>query len=237
MFKLTVFFNGEQQDEREFDLESVTVGRSSECELTIDNAGVSRKHCKIQRQGNLFVLRDLNSNNGTFVGGQLLTGPHVLNSGEEIGLGKHIVRFDTDEAVEEEDAFEAVAPSIEEGGGAMTMQVDAADMIKMQIQRAAKVKGYLTFHEGGAGRRPVKLEKAYYIIGSWEKADIPATGFGIAPKAALIVREEVNYRVINFGKMKPTKVNGVVIEDKVLNNGDKIQVGKIVMEFKAGDPS
>jgi pSer/pThr/pTyr-binding forkhead associated (FHA) protein len=237
MIRLTVFFNREKQSEHAFDLETVVIGRSSECELTIDNAGVSRQHCKIIKQGKFHILQDLNSNNGTFVAGQMITGPRVLNPGEEIGVGKHLIQFDADEGGEGAEGFVAEpAVDLEGGGGAMTMQVDAADMIRMQIQRAAKVKGYLTFQKGGEGRRPVKLEKAYYVIGSWDRADIPTSGFGVARKAAIIIREEVNYRVIGFGRFARTRVNGKPVEDQVLNNGDEIQVGKLVMRFAAGEP-
>ena len=236
MIKLTVFFNREKLSETTFDLEAVVIGRSSECELTIDNAGVSRRHCKIIEQGKFHILQDLNSNNGTFLGGQMITGPRVMNSGEEIGIGKHVVVFETDQEGAEGEELQEATAKVDVGAGSMTMQVDAADMIRMQIQRAAKVKGYLTFPKGGEGRRPVKLEKAYYVIGTWDKADIPTSGVLVAPKAAIIIREEVNYRIMNFGRLVRTKVNGKPVEDRVLNNGDELQVGGLVMRFAAGEP-
>ncbi len=52
---------------RTFQLDSdmVTIGRSSECTIPIDNPTVSGRHCCVVRDGNHYLLRDLESTNGT----------------------------------------------------------------------------------------------------------------------------------------------------------------------------
>ena len=51
--------------------------------------GVSRRHCKIHRQGSTFLIEDVGSANGTFLNGQRLTPylPHVLKDGDEVQVG------------------------------------------------------------------------------------------------------------------------------------------------------
>jgi len=51
--------------------------------------GVSRRHCKVHRQGSAYLVEDVGSANGTFLRGQRLTPylPHVLNNGDELQLG------------------------------------------------------------------------------------------------------------------------------------------------------
>ena len=51
--------------------------------------GVSRRHCKVHRQGSTYLVEDIGSANGTFLRGQRLTPylPHVLKNGDELQLG------------------------------------------------------------------------------------------------------------------------------------------------------
>ena len=51
--------------------------------------GVSRRHCKVHRQGSAYLVEDVGSANGTFLRGQRLAPylPHVLKHGDELQLG------------------------------------------------------------------------------------------------------------------------------------------------------
>jgi diguanylate cyclase (GGDEF)-like protein len=49
------------------DRPSMTVGRDSECELSIQMPGVSRRHCEFQLKDGQVSVRDLGSTNGTWV--------------------------------------------------------------------------------------------------------------------------------------------------------------------------
>ena len=59
-------------------------------------AKVSRRHARILRQNDKFMVEDLGSTNGTFVnrGRRLIPGtPHLLADGDEIIVGKTFLRF------------------------------------------------------------------------------------------------------------------------------------------------
>lgn len=60
---------------KSFDLEDddVTIGRSDENVITLNNASVSGFHCSLKRQGFSYLLADLQSTNGTRVNGQPIT--------------------------------------------------------------------------------------------------------------------------------------------------------------------
>ncbi|CAE7319924.1 odhI, partial [Symbiodinium sp. CCMP2456] len=47
--------------------ERSTIGRSSDCEVSLDVAAVSRRHAEVIRRGADFVVEDLGSRNGTYV--------------------------------------------------------------------------------------------------------------------------------------------------------------------------
>ncbi len=54
----------------------------------LDAPTVSQRHASIDRTpAGLYVLRDLNSSNGTYVNNQLLKGPHTLQNGDQIRIG------------------------------------------------------------------------------------------------------------------------------------------------------
>ena len=60
------------------------------------DAKVSRRHARITYRGNIHMIEDLGSTNGTFVnrGRRLLPGsPQVLSDGDEIIVGKTFLRF------------------------------------------------------------------------------------------------------------------------------------------------
>jgi predicted component of type VI protein secretion system len=69
------------------DRDWITVGRDPTNEIVINDPQVSRQHSRITRQGKTTVIEDLGSTNGTFANGMRLTGPHVLATGDVIGLG------------------------------------------------------------------------------------------------------------------------------------------------------
>lgn len=69
----------------------ITIGREGTSTITINDVEVSRKHARLDLRGNLYVIQDLGSTNGTFVNGQRVTGPQVLNPGDSVSLGEGIV--------------------------------------------------------------------------------------------------------------------------------------------------
>lgn len=67
-----------------------TLGRDGTNSISINDAEISRHHARLTMQGGKIVLEDLGSTNGTSVNGNRISGPHVLKSGEMIGLGEDI---------------------------------------------------------------------------------------------------------------------------------------------------
>ncbi len=49
--------------------ETLTIGRSPDHQVSIPDPSVSGKHCLIERNGNKYTLRDLDSTNGTHLNG------------------------------------------------------------------------------------------------------------------------------------------------------------------------
>jgi pSer/pThr/pTyr-binding forkhead associated (FHA) protein len=67
--------------------ENITIGRDRSNDLCINDSHVSAYHAVITRSGNSWQLCDLGSTNGTFVNGELVTGPHILRPGDKVAIG------------------------------------------------------------------------------------------------------------------------------------------------------
>ncbi len=65
---------------------TVTLGRSRECDIRVDDANVSRRHAQVRQEGATYWLVDLDSTNGTELNGRRVTRAK-LSDGDRIGLG------------------------------------------------------------------------------------------------------------------------------------------------------
>jgi len=73
-------------------LGSHTIGRRSANALSINEKAVSRKHCRIDFDGEFYWLVDCDSHNGTFVNGRRVV-RSLLYDGDEIRVGHVRLRF------------------------------------------------------------------------------------------------------------------------------------------------
>ena len=70
----------------------ITIGRSSENEITINDGSVSRHHCQIVQYDNgTFAIVDFGSTNGTYVNGQRISGQQTLNPNDVVKVGNTLL--------------------------------------------------------------------------------------------------------------------------------------------------
>ena len=69
------------------------VGRSEECQLSLDDALVSRRHATFRVSTTQVVLMYLGSRNGLSVNGEKLKEQRILRDGDRITIGKHELLF------------------------------------------------------------------------------------------------------------------------------------------------
>jgi DNA-binding response OmpR family regulator len=67
--------------------EQIVLGRAAECDIVLEGRLISRQHAVIMRSGQVYMLHDLDSHNGTFVNGRRIGEPSTLHDGDEIELG------------------------------------------------------------------------------------------------------------------------------------------------------
>lgn len=68
------------------DLERVSIGRDESSSIFIDANNVSRRHAEVRHEGDAFILKDLDSTNGTWVRGNKID-QYILQDGDAFQIG------------------------------------------------------------------------------------------------------------------------------------------------------
>ncbi|HEX3510119.1 MAG TPA: DUF3662 and FHA domain-containing protein [Solirubrobacteraceae bacterium] len=71
-----------------------TIGRSRECEIVLQDSGVSRRHATVAPSDDGWTLEDLGSTNGVLLNGRPLRGSAPLSAGDVIELGSTSITFE-----------------------------------------------------------------------------------------------------------------------------------------------
>ncbi|MCC7156842.1 MAG: sigma 54-interacting transcriptional regulator [Bryobacterales bacterium] len=69
------------------------IGRLGECQVSLPDAEISKRHCSVTQVDGKYEMRDLGSLNGVYVNG-ILAKHHVLKAGDLIRLGRSVFSFD-----------------------------------------------------------------------------------------------------------------------------------------------
>jgi two-component system cell cycle response regulator len=82
--------------------EPLVIGRSPKCDIQVDQESVSRNHCRIRFEGGEFLVRDMGSTNGTYVNDDLVQEDGRLRHGDQLKVGRTILKFIVGDNVEVE---------------------------------------------------------------------------------------------------------------------------------------
>ncbi|WP_228564955.1 FHA domain-containing protein [Myxococcus sp. AB036A] len=72
---------------------ALVIGRSSSSDLRLQHPSISRRHAHLTRRGERFFLKDLSSQNGTFLNRHRVTSEVELMPGDEVSLGNALLRL------------------------------------------------------------------------------------------------------------------------------------------------
>jgi two-component system, cell cycle response regulator len=89
---LVVIYGNDLGKKYNLDAATLVLGRSSKCDIQIDQESVSRAHSKIINTGKSIRIRDLGSTNGTYVNDEIIE-ERVLGDGDLIKIGRTIFKF------------------------------------------------------------------------------------------------------------------------------------------------
>jgi pSer/pThr/pTyr-binding forkhead associated (FHA) protein len=224
MAKVTVLFGSNVEAEYNLEKDEHRIGRSMECDIVVDNLGISRHHCSIVRENGKWILVDGGSNNGTFLGGKKVD-RQPLKDNDRIVLGKHSLVFDANGS-----ANPAKSPKKAGGamGGEMTMFVDQAALAKALTADGKRM--VLTFKQGGR-EVLVQLLREETTIGTG--GDLPVRGFLVKPVQAKVVRTKTGHRIESLGGWRGVTVNGAKLSgSRDLRLNDSVVIAGTVITYK-----
>ena len=72
------------------------VGRRPSCDICLDFANVSGKHCALRLTNHVWHVRDLDSTNGTSLNGSLIHREESVMPDDELGIATHMFTIDYD---------------------------------------------------------------------------------------------------------------------------------------------
>jgi hypothetical protein len=76
--------------------EDIVLGRGEQAEIRLEDPFASSRHARVYRQGNILVIEDLRSTNGTYLNEELLETPRPLHPGDSLRIGDSEFTFEID---------------------------------------------------------------------------------------------------------------------------------------------
>ena len=179
---------------------SITLGRNRDIDLPLPDPKLSRKHCQVVSRGDQFIIRDLNSTNGTFVNGTRLNGEYQLKPFDRIVLGDTELEFmDEVSARARPDAARtaigspavAMSPKSQPAVAVTGDVIDSGDLLEDIIEEPAAAPALAAGH--GAPAVVEEIDASELLDDAGAEAPAPAAAAAQAPAAAAgdIIVEEV----------------------------------------------
>jgi hypothetical protein len=80
-----------------YDLDGdIVLGRGDRAEIRLEDPFASSQHARVYEQGNVIVIEDLASTNGTYLNEELLESPRPLHPGDRVRIGESEFAFEDD---------------------------------------------------------------------------------------------------------------------------------------------
>lgn len=95
MARISISRNSEQLKVLELAAGTVTIGRSADNSLQLDDKTISKHHARIVTYFNANYVEDLSSTNGTYVNGKKIK-KQILQPGDILKVGQHQLRIEED---------------------------------------------------------------------------------------------------------------------------------------------
>lgn len=209
--------------------ERISIGRTSDNDIVLENRGVSRKHVQIEFNGDSAIVIDNESLNGTFVNNRKIT-EEILRDGDVLTIGKYSILYHSEASKEK---------SMADLDGTMILKTKKQKKLLDNDQYEKELismmgGGSILIGEENTEFAEYQINRNVTTIGKAKFVHIHAKGFMLSGIQAKIVKENEQFSIINLGRKGKAKVNGEQVDRHPLKNGDIIQIGKSIFKFVEG---
>lgn len=198
----------------------VTIGRSAENKIHVNERTVSRHHATIQYRCGVFVVSDAGSANGTFVNDERVSQPYPLIDGDIIRLHTPMLKF------------VAILPDD-------TLQRDISSPDRTSTLGMTSVVPRIVITSGPLVGSEISLNKEAITFGraisnaEWE---VRLPDHAVSRPHARIFAQQGNWYIEDLNSANGTMVEGVFINQPVLlQSGVTVTMGETVMVFHEGN--
>jgi len=206
--KLTLTFKGKVLKVFPVLKGTMMLGSDPNCTIYIDSLALQPEHAQIETVNNESVIRDLNTDEGTFIGQTKIEGLHPLKDEDVIRVGKHTLTYSFSEDLTRE--MDAVSESIAE-----------EEPAPIQMGSQERKQGWLQIMNGANLGKTMSLNKSMTNLGK------PGVS------TAVITKRQDGYFISQLEGNHPLLIKNQEIGGKSqqLIDGDTIQIGNIKMQF------
>ncbi len=108
---------------------------------------------------------------------------------------------------------------------------EISEKILMQLKKILPGKRGLLVAKGPNIGDEFYIEKDEFIIGRSPESDVLLDDITVSRKHALLIKDGDNYRLLDAGSLNGSYLNGNIVEEVILSNGDRIQIGKYIFIY------
>ncbi len=211
MWKLTIEDDEGKQTQLPLAHEEYGVGREETNSIRLTDRNVSRKHTTLKKNGQGWILKDLQSYNGTYVNGVRVIGEQAVNSGDVVQLGDYRIEV----------LDEGLLPA-QPAGAAPPQAVPPAH------QRPNR----LVVVVGPTPGAEYPLDKEHFTIGRSEEATISINHSSVSRvHAELFALGNGRFEIVDKASANGIRINGVELKRGILEAGDALELGDVRLRF------
>lgn len=239
MSKLVLKFENAVLQEVAVGEKEVSIGRSPDNAVVIDNPAVSHYHARVFNEEGRLMLEDFGSLNGTFVNGQRVK-MVGLKPGDSVTIGKHTIVVTDSREVRAHIAFPTAskgAPKINE-----TVMLDTKDRREFLQKVASSGESSqvapgrlkiptLIVKKGRTDQGEYSLTDKLTVIGKSAMATVKLKGWFAPAAAAQISRRDDNAYYVGAADKIPNVNGQPIVKPVKLSSGDVIVVSGVELEF------
>lgn len=226
-FKLILGSDTTPPKEFELTRPEIIIGREPSVDLHIPSAAISRRHARLIREGEGYILEDLGSSNGTYLNGTRLVDRCPLKSGDQIRLGKAVtITYLAPSPVDSIDAIES--------SGQRTAIEMPPGLLQTVLGEEPKVQSdagppQLSVTIAGGSSKTHILTRPVITIGRVEENDIVIPSQIVSRQHARLERINGGYKLVVVAEAKnPVLFEGRPLEGaRELHHGDTLRIGSL----------
>jgi pSer/pThr/pTyr-binding forkhead associated (FHA) protein len=228
MPEIVIKFNDKVIERVVTEKKRVSIGRTKDNDIVLENRGVSRKHAQIEFNDEAAIVIDNESLNGTFVNSRRVT-EELLRDNDVITIGKYNLEF-------HHEAKKAEAAAQLDGTMILKtkQQQQLMDNDRLEREIVSRAGSSVLLGLENTDVAEFRIDREVTTIGKAKFVHVRARGFMLSGIQAKVVKEGESYYLINLGRKGRTKVNGEEADRTLLKNSDIIQVGKSTFRFVEG---